>query len=348
MVSANYRLGALGFLDARPLGGIANAGVRDALCALAWVRDHIAAFGGDPARIVAFGESAGGGLLLHALASGQLRGVLAGAIVQSGATFTTFDTERATLVRETLTKEAGLADGADLRTLPVDALIAAQSAAMTTLMPTVGMMPYHPMVDDDLIHAAGARSDRGRRRGRHSVGLRHDRRRDGVVRGQRAHTAARQARTSRRALICASTSPARARSSITTARALATDDLAVVWRAFFGDFEMQAPARAIVAAQAAHAPAYTYLFTWEGPDVGACHGIDIPFPFDNFGDGWDAFVGLDDDGRALGHRMRDAWAAFACASEPGWSAYPEAMVFGRDSHVAPVHPLFARLPAVEL
>ena len=69
VVSANYRLGAFGFLDARPFGGVANCGVRDAICALEWVRDNIAAFGGDPARVVAFGESAGGGLVLHALAS---------------------------------------------------------------------------------------------------------------------------------------------------------------------------------------------------------------------------------------------------------------------------------------
>src|SRR5689334_25312100 len=68
VVTANYRLGALGFLDARPLGGVANAGVLDAICALTWVRDNIASFGGDPARVTAFGESAGAGLLLHVLA----------------------------------------------------------------------------------------------------------------------------------------------------------------------------------------------------------------------------------------------------------------------------------------
>ena len=45
----NYRLGALGFLDARAIGGdVANCGLRDAIAALEWVRDNIAAFGGDP------------------------------------------------------------------------------------------------------------------------------------------------------------------------------------------------------------------------------------------------------------------------------------------------------------
>ncbi|MFM8236510.1 MAG: carboxylesterase family protein, partial [Actinomycetota bacterium] len=64
VVTANYRLGAFGFLDGREIGGVANCGVRDALAALVWVRDHIDRFGGDPDRIVAFGESAGGGLIL--------------------------------------------------------------------------------------------------------------------------------------------------------------------------------------------------------------------------------------------------------------------------------------------
>src|SRR6478736_6371281 len=41
VVSVNYRIGAFGFLDARSFGGVANCGLRDAICALEWVRDHI-------------------------------------------------------------------------------------------------------------------------------------------------------------------------------------------------------------------------------------------------------------------------------------------------------------------
>jgi len=126
VVSANYRLGAFGFLDARRFGGVANCGVRDAVCALEWVRDHIAAFGGDPSRVVAFGESAGGGLLLHALASPSARGLLSGAIIQSGATAATLDEASAALVLEALVKEAGVGEAAALRDLSADALVAAQ------------------------------------------------------------------------------------------------------------------------------------------------------------------------------------------------------------------------------
>ncbi|MDQ1436022.1 MAG: para-nitrobenzyl esterase, partial [Actinomycetota bacterium] len=114
--------------------------------------------------------------------------------------------------------------------------------------------------------------------------------------------------------------------------------------ALFGDNEMQVPCRAVLEAHAPHGPTYTYCFTWESPTVGACHGIDIPFPFGNFVDGWDTFVGLDEDGRALSGTMRAAWAAFARTGDPGWPQYPSARVFGRRVHDGAQHPLFGRLP----
>ncbi|MCB9683238.1 MAG: carboxylesterase family protein [Alphaproteobacteria bacterium] len=66
LVTLNYRLGALGWLahpdlsDADPDGVSGNQGLRDVLTALRWVHDNAAAFGGDPSRLLLFGESAGG------------------------------------------------------------------------------------------------------------------------------------------------------------------------------------------------------------------------------------------------------------------------------------------------
>ena len=64
VVTVNYRLGALGFLELDELGGegvraLGNAGLLDQIAALEWVRDNVAAFGGDPANVTIFGESAG-------------------------------------------------------------------------------------------------------------------------------------------------------------------------------------------------------------------------------------------------------------------------------------------------
>ncbi|MBS1107986.1 MAG: para-nitrobenzyl esterase, partial [Deltaproteobacteria bacterium] len=61
VVTINYRLGALGFLDlGQPELAAPNAGLLDQIAALEWVRDHIEAFGGDAGNVTIFGESAGG------------------------------------------------------------------------------------------------------------------------------------------------------------------------------------------------------------------------------------------------------------------------------------------------
>ena len=63
----NYRLGALGFLSGPTFqeDGTANAGLHDQRFALEWVQKHIHLFGGDKSRVTVFGESAGGGSIMH-------------------------------------------------------------------------------------------------------------------------------------------------------------------------------------------------------------------------------------------------------------------------------------------
>ncbi len=90
-VSFNYRLGALGYLDfsryssvERPLEG--NLGLRDQRAALDWVQKNIAVFGGDPANVTVFGESAGGSAVTALMATPSARGLFARAIAQSSPT----------------------------------------------------------------------------------------------------------------------------------------------------------------------------------------------------------------------------------------------------------------------
>lgn len=344
VVSVNYRLGAFGFLDARPFGGVANCGVRDAICALEWVRDHIASFGGDPTRVVAFGESAGAGLLLHALASPSARGLVSGAIVQSGATFATLDDQRAAVVVEALCTAAGVSDGAALRGLSADALVAAQSKAQGALLQTIGMMPFHPMVDGEVVLARPAEAFAQGAAGNVALiaGTTADEMRLFVPPAE--PPVPREKMVVRAARYLGIDDDAAEVAIARLERALDTTDTNETWRALFSDNEMQVPCRAVLEGHAMHGPTFTYCFTWESPTVGACHGIDIPFPFGNFADGWDTFVGLDDDGRALSEAIRSAWAQFARTGEPGWAAYPKARVFGRKIDDADEHPLFGRLP----
>ena len=84
-VSVNFRLGALGYLDLRSLDGEAeaNPAVLDQVLALEWVRDNIAAFGGDPENITLMGESAGGAAVLTLMATPRAHGLFHRAIAQS-------------------------------------------------------------------------------------------------------------------------------------------------------------------------------------------------------------------------------------------------------------------------
>jgi para-nitrobenzyl esterase len=84
VVSLNYRLGLLGFFAHPGLGESGNFGLLDQIAALKWVQHNIAAFGGDPAKVTIFGESAGGMSVNDLVASPMARGLFIRAISESG------------------------------------------------------------------------------------------------------------------------------------------------------------------------------------------------------------------------------------------------------------------------
>ncbi len=91
VVTLNYRLGSLGFLAHPELSAESehkvsgNYGMLDALAALRWVQQNVAAFGGDPGNVTVFGESAGANMTATLVGSPAAKGLFRRAIAQSGA-----------------------------------------------------------------------------------------------------------------------------------------------------------------------------------------------------------------------------------------------------------------------
>lgn len=127
VVTINYRLGALGFLAHPSLGGdVGNYGLADQQAALRWVRDNIAAFGGDPAKVTIAGESAGGMSVCDHLVAPGSAGLFRAAIIQSAPCQAMANLESAQRISVDYAASVGCPDEATaagcLRSLPATAL----------------------------------------------------------------------------------------------------------------------------------------------------------------------------------------------------------------------------------
>lgn len=159
VVTVSYRLGLDGFgvIDGAPN----NRGVRDWLLALAWVRDNIAAFGGDPARVTIGGQSAGGSAVLTLLSMPEAHALFASAIVESPGASTGVCSEVALNVSR-VARELGIAPTRDdFAAVPERNIFEAQSRVATheltlgrvrKIMNGASSMDWTPVVDGDLLH----------------------------------------------------------------------------------------------------------------------------------------------------------------------------------------------------
>ncbi len=342
LVTINYRLGALGYLhladcEAQLPGAVSNAGQRDQIAALEWVRENIDRFGGDPRRVTIFGESAGGMAVSTLMATPSARGLFQAVIAQSGAAQSCHTVESATRVRELLLSELGLAtkELSALRSLPTDTLIEAQLAAGRRVGTSV-FLPYAPVIDGDSIPQAplaairaGSASDVALMVGTtrdewklfSAMDPRHFKMDQGtltkIVDARLQHLEG----TDRAHLL-------------ELYGSLRPD--APAWDVFDAletDRRFRIPAIQLAEAQCAQQPAtYKYLFSWASPArrgvLGSCHALELPFVFGTLdAPTMDRFAGAGPEAEALSQAMMDAWLSFAhrhdpnCEALPRWSAY---------------------------
>ncbi len=153
VVTLNYRLGPLGFLEHASLGkGSTNLGLRDQVAALEWVQRNIAAFGGDPRSVLLFGESAGAEDTCAHVVSPRSRGLFARALMES-AMCPKDDLRTAEEQGATIAAKLGCGTGdvaGCLREKPVDAIL--KGAPGTTLFEKG--IKYTPVIDGDVLREA--------------------------------------------------------------------------------------------------------------------------------------------------------------------------------------------------
>jgi len=301
-ISVGYRLGVLGWLAA-PGVSDGNLGLLDQLTALRWVRDHVAAFGGDPGQVTVMGQSAGAHSIACLMTVPEARPLFRRVILQSGQLgLGLASPRRAARVAGYVTE--GL-DGADPRTAGVDALLAAQRHAMIraagpggldsspAFAPTDGVAPLSGGVTWTEAASAG-----------------HD-----VLVGATTDEAETFVRIS----------PAlwRMRRTPVLGRVTSAGAAVATRRVFAGPAERFADDAARAGART-----YSYRFAWRAPAsrLGACHCIELPFLF-GARTAWEgapmlAGADWDADVEPLGAAVRAAWLSFARTGNPWTDALP--------------------------
>jgi len=326
VVTFNYRLGLLGFLHLADMGGEAyaasgNCGILDQIAALTWLRDNIAAFGGDPRRVTVFGESAGAMSVGTLLATPAAQGLFQRAILESGAAHNALPRETATATAERALAELGIARdnlGA-LADVPVARLLEVQ----TRLGQSAGGMVCQPVIDgvvlperpiDAIAHgsAAGVATLIGTNRNENklfsAMAPGDDEARERRAAAQLGAHADRLLQGYRAA------NPNAATADI-------VDDILT-------DRTFRIPAIRLAEQQAAHgAPVWMYRFDWQSPvrdgRLGAAHALEMPFVFNSINDGaYGDLTGTGPERQTLADRMHDAWIAFARSGDPSTPALP--------------------------
>jgi para-nitrobenzyl esterase len=330
VVTINHRLNIFGYLHLAELGGEAFAGsgvagMLDAALALEWVRDNIAAFGGDPDNVTIFGESGGGAKVSTLLALPQAKGLFHKAIIQSGPGLRGIDPGTATEFAERVLHrfEIDRQHVAKLQQVPaadlskaVKELLGAGPGSGMVLAPVVdgAVYPRHPFDPDAAPTAAHVPLMIGTNNDETALFLAADPKR-------RKLTDAELTTRLERLL------------GDRTAEILAlyrrTRPDASAWDLYIAVTSESIRLRSIQLAErklaGGNAPVHMYLFTWQSNALGglfkSAHALEIPFVFDH--PDLSPFTGTGDHRYQLAANMSQAWINFARHGDPNHAGIPQ-------------------------
>lgn len=339
VVTVNHRLNLFGYINLAPIfgedyAGADNAGNADLVQSLQWVRDNIAAFGGDPNNVTIMGESGGGSKVSHMLATPSADGLFHRAIIQSGPGVTSGNAEQAEGLARELMTEAGIETVEQLHAVHPEALLTAMRAVLARHGEGFGGPNFGPIVDGDFlprhpfVPTAPAQSN--------DVPVMIGWNKDemtlftasqpwfGIINDQALDAMASNFGETGPALV------ANYRAENPDYSPTHIANRAMSARFVYGSYVLaDAQARS-------GAPVYVYRLTWETPVNGGIfrspHTLDIPMMFDNV-ELSRVLVGPGEEPERIANMMADAWVSFARMGTPSSDLLPEWPRYSPDSRM---------------
>jgi len=318
VVTLNHRLNLFGYLYLGEVAGekyadSGNAGMLDIVQALEWIRDNIAAFGGDSANVTIFGQSGGGGKVCTLMGMPAAKGLFHKAIAQSGSNVSGASRQNATRTAQTFLERLNLKAGQidELQRMPTEQLLGALRGLNFSPVVDGKNLPAGPFdpISSPLSASVPLLCGSAETEVAWTRGAIIDDIDDAALKQQVKQDVRGISDAEADGLIAAYRKGRPGISNVDVHLILASDN--TVRSSISTVAERKADAK--------QAPVYMYYFTWRSPvhdgKLKAYHTLDIPFVFENV-DLATAMTGGRQDRYALQDRMSAAWTNFARTGNP--------------------------------